>query len=130
VRYFIKRYARKMGKTFRDVDKKTLDRLKSYSWPGNVRELQNIVERSVIVCDTEEFKIDASWISASLSTDPAVIPTSFAAHEKSIIEDALRACKGRVFGPLGAATRLGLPRSTLESKIRVLKIDKRRFRRQ
>jgi len=129
VEYFIDRYARKMGKTFRHVNKRTFDRLKSYPWPGNVRELQNVIERSVIVSDSEEFMIDDSWLSASPRFDSRVVlPVALAANEKTIIEDALRACGGRIFGPSGAATRLGIPRSTLESKIRALRIDKSRFR--
>ncbi len=129
VEYFIDRYARKMGKTFRHINKRTLDRLRSYPWPGNIRELQNVIERSVIVCDSEEFMIDDSWLSASSSHPSSVIlSTSLASHEKTIIEEALRACDGRVFGAAGAAARLGIPRSTLESKIRALKIDKSRFR--
>jgi len=129
VEYFIGRYARKAGKTFRRVSKRTLDQLQAYPWPGNVRELQNVIERSVIVSDTEDFQVDQSWLSAApriesrLGFDGAV-----AAQEKAIIEDALRACGGRVFGHSGAAARLGMPRSTLESKIRALKIDKARFR--
>jgi PAS domain S-box-containing protein len=129
VEYFIDRYARKMGKSFRHINKRTLDRLKSYPWPGNVRELQNVIERSVIVCDSDEFMIDDSWLSASPQLQGQVeLPTTLAAHEKKIIEDALRVCGGRVFGPTGAATRLGIARSTLESKIRSLGIDKTRFR--
>jgi transcriptional regulator with GAF, ATPase, and Fis domain len=129
VEYFIDRYARKAGKTIRRVSKRTLDLLRAYPWPGNVRELQNVIERSVIVSDTDEFTIDESW----LSTQPAVesrlgISSALASHEKAIIEDALRATGGRVFGPSGAAARLGIPRSTLESKIRTLKINKSRFR--
>ena len=129
VEYFINRYARKAGKTIRRVSKRTLDRLKSYPWPGNVRELQNVIERSVIVSDTDEFTVDESW----LSTRPAVesrlgMSGALASHEKALIEDALRATGGRVFGPSGAAARLGIPRSTLESKIRTLKINKSRFR--
>src|SRR5882757_8590842 len=129
VEYFINRYARKAGKTIRRVSKRTLDRLKSYPWPGNVRELQNVIERSVIVSDTDEFTVDESW----LSTRPAVesrlgVSGALASHEKAIIEDALRATEGRVFGPSGAAARLGIPRSTLESKVRALKINKGRFR--
>jgi PAS domain S-box-containing protein len=129
VEYFIDRYARKAGKTIRRVSKRTLDRLKSYPWPGNVRELQNVIERSVIVSDTDEFTVDESW----LSTQPAVesrlgISGALASHEKALIENALRATEGRVFGPSGAAARLGIPRSTLESKIRALKINKNRFR--
>ncbi|WGY72097.1 sigma 54-interacting transcriptional regulator [Burkholderia cepacia] len=129
VEYFIHRYARKMGKVFRHVNKRTLDRLKSYPWPGNVRELQNVIERSVIVCDTEEFAIDERWLSSRPSADSrTALSSSIVAHEKTIIEEALRACGGRVFGSAGAANRLSMPRSTLESKIRALGIDKRRFR--
>jgi PAS domain S-box-containing protein len=129
VQYFIDRYARKSGKTIRRVNTRTLDQLRSYPWPGNVRELQNVIERSVIVCDTDEFTVDESW----LSTRPAIegslaLSGTVAAHEKAVIEDALRACGGRVFGPSGAAARLGIPRSTLESKIRALRINKNRFR--
>jgi formate hydrogenlyase transcriptional activator len=129
VEYFIDRYARKAGKTLRRVSKRTLDLLKAYPWPGNVRELQNVIERSVIVSDTDEFTVDESW----LSTQPAVesrlgMSSAMASHEKALIEDALRATEGRVFGSSGAAARLGIPRSTLESKIRTLKINKSRFR--
>ncbi len=129
IEYFVDQYARKMGKRFKSVNRRTLDRLKSYSWPGNVRELQNVIERSVIVCDSAEFKIDESWLSASPRLDGRlVLPTTLASQEKTMIEEALRACDGRVFGLTGAAARLGIPRSTLESKIRTLKIDKKRFR--
>jgi formate hydrogenlyase transcriptional activator len=129
VEYFIGRYARKAGKTFRRVAKRTLDRLRSYPWPGNVRELQNVIERSVIVSDTDEFTVDESWLSAPARGDSQIgFSGSVAAHEKAIIEDALRATGGRVFGPFGAAARLGIPRTTLESKIRALKINKNRFR--
>ena len=129
VKYFIERYARKAGKTIRRVNRQTLRRLQAYPWPGNVRELQNVIERSVILCDTDEFTVDESW----LSTKPAIdsrkkLSLSVAAHEKAIVEEALRATSGRVFGPSGAAARLGIPRSTLESKIRSLKINKSRFR--
>ena len=129
VEYFIDRYARKAGKTIRRVNKRTLDHLQSYPWPGNVRELQNVIERSVIVSDTDEFRVDDSW----LPTTPGVtsrfgLSRALAAHEKTIIEDALRGSGGRVFGPSGAAARLGIPRSTLESRIRTLKINKGHFR--
>ena len=130
VEYFIRRYARKAGKTFQHVSKKTLDRFQSYPWPGNVRELQNVIERSVVVCDTEEFAVDESWLSTRVTgKGPRALPSARAAHEKTLIEEALRASGGRVFGTSGAAARLGIPRSTLESRIRALKIDKRRFRR-
>ena len=127
--YFIHRYARKAGKTFRRVNKRTLGRLQSYPWPGNVRELQNVIERSVIVCDTDEFAVDESWLSTGRTVSGAdALSSTVAAYEKSIIEEALRASGGQVFGPEGAAARLRIPRSTLESRIRALRIDKSRFR--
>jgi PAS domain S-box-containing protein len=129
VEYFLDRYARKAGKTIRRVNKRMLDRLRAYPWPGNVRELQNVIERSVIVCDTDEFTVDESWLSAVPAIEGRLASSgTLAAQEKAIIEDALRASDGRVFGPSGAASRLGIPRSTLESKIRALKINKGRFR--
>ena len=129
VEYFVGRFARMAGKTFRRINKRTLDLLRSYPWPGNVRELQNVIERSVIVCEGDEFAVDESWLSARPSSERRLpLFNSLASHEKTIIEDALRASGGRVFGQLGAAERLGIPRSTLESKIRTLRIDKSRFR--
>ena len=129
VEYFIDRYARKAGKAFRRVNKRTLDRLQSYPWPGNVRELQNVIERSVILSESDEFTVDESWLSAGRAiASRLTLSGSLAAHEKAIIEQALRASSGQVFGPSGAAARLGMPRSTLESKIRALGINKNRFR--
>jgi formate hydrogenlyase transcriptional activator len=129
VEYFIDRYARKVAKSIRSVNKRTLDRLQSYPWPGNVRELQNVIERSVIVCETDEFTVDDSWLSSGPAVESRLaLSSSVADHEKTIIEDALRASGGRVFGASGAAARLGIARSTLESKIRALGIDKNRFR--
>jgi formate hydrogenlyase transcriptional activator len=132
VEYFVDRYARRAGKTIRTVGKRTMDLLLSYSWPGNIRELQNIIERSVILCETSSFSIDESWLSPQdLETRPngqLELSDRLAAQEKDMIEAALRECKGRVSGPLGAAVKLGLARSTLESKIRSLKINKNCFR--
>jgi formate hydrogenlyase transcriptional activator len=132
VEYFIDRYARKAGKSIRRVNKKSLDLLQSYPWPGNIRELQNVIERSVIVCETENFSVDESWLSRQPSvTEPESqleFSQTLAAQEKEMIEAALRECGGRVFGLSGAAAKLGIPRSTLESKIRSLKINKNRFK--
>jgi len=132
VEYFIDRYARKAGKNIKRVNKKTLELLESYPWPGNIRELQNVIERSVILCETEIFSIDESWLPKQPSlTEPKnqmELPRSLLAQEKEMIEAALKESRGRVFGPKGAAAKLGIPRSTLESKIRSLKIDKNRFR--
>jgi PAS domain S-box-containing protein len=132
VEYFIDRYARKAGKSIRGVNKKTLELLQSYPWPGNIRELQNVIERSVIVCESENFTVDESWLTRQpLATEPKNqldLSEKLAAQEKEMIEAALRDCGGQVFGPSGAAARLGMPRSTLESKIRSLKINKNRFK--
>ena len=132
--YFIERYARKAGKKFTTVDKKTLRLLESYPWLGNIRELQNVIERSVIVCETANFSVDESWLSQQRrdrgTEDKLYLSDKVAAQEKEIIETALRESQGRVSGPSGAAAKLGIARSTLESKIRSLKINKGRFRTQ
>jgi formate hydrogenlyase transcriptional activator len=132
VEYFIGHFARKAGKSFLGINKKTLELLLSYPWPGNIRELQNVVERSVIVCETENFSVDESWLSRQpLSTEPKgtlELSHTLAAQEKEMIEAALRKSGGRVSGPSGAAAKLGIHRSTLESKITSLKIDKYRFK--
>ena len=126
VEYFIDRYAREAGKQIRHIEKKSMERLQSYSWPGNIRELQNVIERSVILCDTENFSVDESWLSPEAHCSQP-LAHEMTAQEKLFIESALAECKGRVAGPSGAAARLGMPPSTLDSKIRALKIDKRRF---
>ena len=132
VEYFIDRYGRKAGKNIRSVDKKTLQLLQSYPWPGNIRELQNIIERSVIVCETEIFSVDESWLSQQAhdgrSGGKLHLSQKLAAKEKEVIEEALRESQGRVFGPSGAAAKLGIARSTLESKIQSLNINKNRFK--
>jgi PAS domain S-box-containing protein len=133
VEYFIDRYARKAGKNITTVEKKTLRLLESYPWPGNIRELQNVIERSVILCETETFSIDENWLRQPppLTTEleqQVELPRRLLVQEKDMIEAALKDTGGRVSGPTGAAVKLGIPRSTLESKIRSLKIDKNRFR--
>jgi formate hydrogenlyase transcriptional activator len=101
VEYFIDRYARKAGKNIRSVEKKTLQLLQSYPWPGNIRELQNVIERSVILCETEKFLIDESWLSQQprdkRSGGRMYLLQKVAATEKEIIEEALRESRGRVF---------------------------------
>jgi len=133
VEYFIDRYARKACKNIKRVNKKTLELLQSYPWPGNIRELQNVVERSVILCETEIFSIDEDWLPQPPPMTPEPkqqvdLTRRLIAQEKDMIEAALKDTRGRVSGPSGAAVKLGIPRSTLESKIKSLKIDKNRFR--
>ena len=131
VEYFINRYATKAGKKIRGINRTTLDRLKSYAWPGNIRELQNVIERSIIVCETENFSVDESWLSRECDQDEQPtrpLSKMSASEEKKMIEAALADAEGRVSGPSGAAAKLGLPPSTLDSKIRTLKINKYRFK--
>ena len=131
VEYFVDRYASKAGKKITGIDKRSLDLLQSYSWPGNIRELQNVIERSVIVCDTQNLSVDESWFGrgARSSAAPAQPLTErLTAQEKELIEVALAESKGRISGPSGAAARLGIPQSTLDSKIKSLKINKHQFR--
>jgi formate hydrogenlyase transcriptional activator len=132
VAYFVDRFARKAGKRIRNVNKNSLELLRSYPWPGNIRELQNIVERSVIVCDSENFSVDESWLSRqTFRSEPksqSELSRTIANEEIEMIEAALRETGGRVSGPSGAAAKLGIPGSTLDSKIRSLRIDKNRFK--
>jgi transcriptional regulator with GAF, ATPase, and Fis domain len=131
VEYFIDRYASRAGKKIRSIDRETLARLTSYTWPGNIRELQNVIERSIIVCDTESFTVDESWLSRAASqTGQPIRPflRITTSEEKKVIEAALAEARGHVSGPTGAAARLGIPASTLDSKIKTLKIDKNRYR--
>ncbi len=132
VQYFIERYARELGKNIRSVSKETLGLFQSYAWPGNIRELRNVIERSIIICETESFSVDESWLSRqTLPAQPTgklELRQRLADQEREAIEAALTESRGRVFGPTGAAAKLGIARSTLESKIRTLQIDKNRFR--
>jgi formate hydrogenlyase transcriptional activator len=131
VEYFIDRFARQTGKKIKSIDKSSLELLQSYPWPGNIRELQNVIERSVVVCDTETFSVDESWLSQrALAPQPTTgqpLSEALASQEKKLIEAVLADTKGRVYGPSGAAVKLGIPPSTLDSKIKSLKIDKRSF---
>jgi PAS domain S-box-containing protein len=133
VQYFVQRYARRAGKNFRSIDKKTLGFLQNYDWPGNIRELQNVIERSVILNSGDVFAIDESWLSKpSARRRPQVAlptPSQGEPHsERELIEAALAACRGRVSGRSGAAARLGVPPSTLDHRIKALSIDKTQFK--
>src|SRR6201984_2106911 len=132
VEYFVDHCARKAGKNIQGITKESLDLLCAYAWPGNIRELQNVIERSVIMCETENFSVDKTWLAQQPVASEAKSQSSFsqklASQEKAIIESALRESEGRVFGPSGAAAKLGISRSTVESKIRSLRINKNRFK--
>jgi PAS domain S-box-containing protein len=127
VEYFVKRYADKARKQISKIDKNTLKLCQSYHWPGNIRELQNIVERSVILCSGDTFWIDEAWLSsqnAPRRKSSGALTQTLQNYEKELIETALAESKGKVAGPNGAAVKLGIPRSTLDLKIKQLKIKK------
>ena len=135
VEYFVQRYAKRVGKNFRSIDKKTLEVLQRYDWPGNIRELQNIIERSVILSSSEVFSVDASRLSketfpvSSRVEAPQRLNGKLAPRsERETIETALTESRGRVSGPSGAAAKLGIPPSTLDHRIKALKIDKQQFK--
>jgi formate hydrogenlyase transcriptional activator len=131
VEYLVDRFAKQTGKRIRNIEKQTMQRLTAYDWPGNVRELQNVIERAVVLCEGETFAIDESWLMRKRSPASNGTPrsvTTLADGEKALIEAALTASQGRVAGPRGAAAQLGIPRQTLEWKIRALHIDKLAFR--
>jgi PAS domain S-box-containing protein len=131
--YFVKRYANRIAKNIRSVDKKTLELFQAYDWPGNVRELQNVVERSLIVSSGDVFSVDRSWLSkeSSQATPRDQVPQRLKGEprdEQDMIESALALSRGRVSGPSGAAAKLGIAPSTLEYRIKVLKIRKSQFK--
>jgi transcriptional regulator with GAF, ATPase, and Fis domain len=140
VEYFVRRYAQKAGKRIKNIRKRTLELFQTYDWPGNVRELQNVVERAVVLSNEETFFVDESWlkpplrqqlgrVSADRNLTSVPLVTNLLEREKEIIENALREAEGVVGGPAGAAAKLGIPRETLNSKIRKLGIKRYLFKR-
>jgi DNA-binding NtrC family response regulator len=131
VEYFVKRYAEKAGKQIHKIDKNTMELCQTYPWPGNIRELQNIIERSVILCSGDTLWIDDAWLTSEEQPYQlelsAPLTETLQNQEKEIIEAALAASGGKVAGPNGAAAKLGIPRSTLDSKIKQLKIHKHKY---
>jgi formate hydrogenlyase transcriptional activator len=133
VEYFIARFGKKVGKKFRRIEKKTLQVLQAYEWPGNVRELQNVIERAVTLSDSDTFAVEEAWLKrkqSKVSHSSVALSGLLVAHERQAIEAALAQSYGRVWGPAGAAAKLGVPTSTLDSKIKRLGIDKHRFKSQ
>ena len=129
--YFMARFGKKVDKKFRKIEKKTLALLQDYEWPGNVRELQNVIERAVTLSESDTFTVDPAWLKqgpAAVSHASLALGGALLAHEKEAIEAALAQSHGRVSGPSGAAARLGVPTSTLDSKIKRLRINKYRYK--
>jgi formate hydrogenlyase transcriptional activator len=131
VEYLIERYSKKAGKKIRNIQKRTLGLFQAYDWPGNIRELQNVIERAVVLCESETFSVDETWLKGErLRQSGSAVPlgATLVEQEREIIEIALADCGGQVGGPSGAAAKLGIPRQTLDSKIKALGIDKHRFK--
>ena len=128
VEYFVQRYASRAAKNIRSIDQKTLELLQSYDWPGNIRELQNVIERSIILSTTDVFSVDELWLSKRALPQASPALNVQPSGEREIIEAALAETRGRVSGPSGAAAKLRVPPSTLETRIKALKIDKKQFR--
>ena len=129
--YFVQRYSVKLGRKVSSISKRTIQRFQEYGWPGNIRELQNVIERSLILCETDTFSVDESWLplqSREIQTQLTPFANTEGTNEKMRIESMLTQTNGRISGPSGAAIQLHLPASTLESRIRALKIDKNRFK--
>ncbi len=131
VEYFIERFAKRVGKKFKRIDKKTINLFQAYHWPGNVRELQNVIERAVILSEGDAFSLDETWFRSEktrYSAPTVALNGTLLLQEKELIEAALAESRGRVSGPNGAAAKLGVPSRTLDSKIQRLKINKSRFK--
>jgi transcriptional regulator with GAF, ATPase, and Fis domain len=131
VEYLTERYASKAGKKIKNIHRRTLELLQTYDWPGNIRELQNVIERAVILCDGASLSVDESWLqseSPQSNENGIGLARPGAEQERKLIESALEESGGRIAGPYGAAAQIGIPRSTLETKIRRLGIPKHRFK--
>jgi formate hydrogenlyase transcriptional activator len=129
VDYFATRLAVRTGKKISQIEKRSLCAMQQYSWPGNIRELQNVIERCVILADSEVLRVDPGMLMQeppSIATAP--IATSFGSDRKAQIEAVLRETRGKVYGPHGAAARLGLPATTLDSQLRTLGVNKHQFK--
>ncbi len=131
VEYLIERYSQKAGKRIRNISKDTLNLFQAYDWPGNIRELQNVIERAVILSEGDTFSVDETWLTrlapkSAVASVPLV--ANLAGREKEMIENALREAAGYISGATGAAVKLGIPRQTLESKIRKLGINRQSFK--
>ena len=129
VEYFVQRYAVKARKQIRNIDRATLDLCVSYHWPGNIRELQNIVERAVILCNGDTFFVEPAWLSSTAARpELAGLASALENYERGIIERALADSNGKVAGPGGAAAKLGIPRTTLDARIKQLNIRRQTIR--
>ena len=127
-RYFMERFAVLNKKTIENIESSAIESLESYDWPGNIRELQNVVERAVILCEGDTLWIDETWLRPRTTAKVQALGEVLSSQERELIEAALQETRGRIAGPWGAADKLGMRRTTLESRIRALRIDKDKFK--
>jgi formate hydrogenlyase transcriptional activator len=127
-RHFMHRFAAINEKRIEDIEPSTLERLESYDWPGNIRELQNVVERAVILCEGSTLSIEQAWLRPRKTSNVAALAEVMSSQQREMIEAALQESRGRIAGRCGAAEKLGMPRTTLESRIRALSINKHKFK--
>jgi len=131
VRHFVQQFARRMNKTIDAIAFETMEALSRYSWPGNIRELQNVIERAVVVYEKGNLSVKKSWLSQRPGQADQATQSPFkrdVTKDREMIGAALTETRGRISGPLGAAAKLGIPSSTLESRIRSMNINKYRFK--
>jgi transcriptional regulator with GAF, ATPase, and Fis domain len=127
--YFLDRLVRRLGRDFEGIEPDSLERLMAFSWPGNIRQLQNVIEHSAILCDDRMLAVPSKLIAEQRAVRiVSRLNAALRTDERRMIEQALEEAEGRVAGSTGAAARLGLPASTLESKIKRFNIDKLRYR--
>jgi len=129
--HFVQQFAQRMNKIIDAISSETMEALTRYPWPGNIRELENVIERSVVVYEKGNLSVKKSWLAGGSFQAEAATPSPFrrsAGEDREMIGAALAETRGRVSGPSGAAAKLGIPPSTLESKIRSMNINKHSFK--
>lgn len=130
-RHFAQRFARQMNKTIDGISSETMQVLTRHSWPGNIREPQNVMERAVILHKKGNLSVKRNWLFHERFQIETATPApfkKFGVEDRKMIAAALEEARGRVSGPIGAAAKLGIPPSTLESKIRSMHINKYSFK--
>jgi formate hydrogenlyase transcriptional activator len=133
VRYFVQKFARRQNKVVEYVPAEAMDALTRYSWPGNIRELENLIERAVLLSPGKDLRVPLAELTAASAAAPTSAPSgpfTFTSSSISTLEEAerqhilraLRQTQWRIAGPRGAATLLGMKRTTLQARMRKLSI--------
>lgn len=127
VRHFVRKFAERMGRHIETISNETIQRLVSWSWPGNIRELENLMERSVILSEGKTLRVPISELRPHVEPEAEAVDHTLDSAERKHILKVLRKTGGVLSGPHGAAKRLGLKRTTLQSKMQRLKISRRDY---